>query len=133
MSKFDGDLQVGDIVISPHKNRGFWRVIEIEDRFSNTYQNASYIHVELVMSEDGVLPKKKARTHQFFAYQISKVDEEKIENWRSHDEAKWKHLLEVVRVKTPEELAEELIKNGEDIPDPDILSFYGPPPSLVKE
>ena len=133
MSAHDGNLKIGDIVSSFYKNKGFWRVTEIKDRFHGAVQYPSDIHLELVMSIEGVPPKKKARTLTMPASWLTKVDEEQVQAWREADEIKWNKLFECVKVKTEQEIVEELIKKGESIPEPEILSFFGPPLSLEKE
>lgn len=129
---FTGNLKEGDIVVSLYRNRGYWRVLGFETRIYNGMQYPSNVEVELVMTLEGVVPKKKARKNKMPLNWLNKVTDEGLAIWREADNKKWDKLSELIQVKTSEEIEKELLKQG-IITDPEILSQLGPPSSLFKE
>lgn len=133
MSTFDKDLKEGDIVISLWKKKGFWRVLSVEDNIIHGRPYSSYINVELVMSAEGVEPKKTAKKDRFCANWLTKMDVEAIEKSMAYDIDKWNKLLNFVKAKD-----EESEEEGEGsaifkILESEILSLLGPPESLFSE
>lgn len=125
MSRAD-EFVDGDIVVSLYRNRGFWKITgrQIKQYHQVTYTN---FEVEFVMTLEGVAPKKKAKKGILPEQWATKVSEEFIATSRQRDINKWDKLLQLVKVKTPEEIEQENIEQGKD---PEILTYLGPPDTL---
>lgn len=121
----DEALKVGDVVTCSRS--GWWRVQSLDPHRNNR------IILELVLSKDGRIPKKTARTYSAFKNWCKKITVEEVKKSKEFQNKILDTLLLIIDPKQNIE-DEEIIKSLEcsEKPEPEYLIRIGPPPSLLK-